>query len=64
MMKKKKVIALRILGVIFFLAGIIAAMIFCRKGFATWVIAAAVAVGIVAGERCLYYANQVVQRKE
>ena len=63
-MKKKKVIALRILGVIFFLAGIITAMIFFRKGFTTWIVAAAIAVGIVGTERCLHYANKVVQRKE
>jgi len=62
-MKKKKVIALRILGVIFFLAGVIAAMAFYKEGFTTWVIAAAIAVGIVFGERCLHHANKIVQRK-
>jgi hypothetical protein len=62
-MKKKKVIALRILGVIFFLVGIITAMVFCRKGFAAWTIASAIAVGILAGNWCLHYANKVVQRK-
>ena len=62
-MKKKKVIALRILGAIFFLVGIIAAMIFFRKGFATWIVTTVIIVGIVGTERLLHYANQLTQRR-
>jgi hypothetical protein len=62
-MKRKKVIALRILGLVFALAGAILAIILYKKGVTIWIIITTIAVGIMSGEMFLFYANKIVQRK-